>query len=82
MACGTTTRRERYRDVTVPVQLAPAEQRDPAWNARVRGVVETAQAALPRARVRWFVGDHDIHAQHPDELSSVMHEMTTDGFVG
>jgi pimeloyl-ACP methyl ester carboxylesterase len=74
--------RERYRDVTVPVQLAPAEQRDPAWNARVRGVVETAQAALPRARVRWFVGDHDIHAQHPDELSSVLHEMTTDGFVG
>ena len=73
---------ERYGDVTVPVLLAPVEQRDPSWNVRVRGVIETAQATLPNARVQWFVGDHDIHAQHPDELSSVMHEMTTDGCVG
>jgi len=34
------------------------------------------------ARIRWFVGDRDIHAQHPDELASVMHDMTADGFFG
>ena len=73
---------ERYADVAVPVLLVPAEHRDPAWNERVRGVIDTALGALPRSRVRWFVGDHDIHAQHPDELASVMHAMTTDGFVG
>ena len=66
----------------MPVLLVPAEHRDPAWNERVRGVIDTALGALPRSRVRWFVGDHDIHAQHPDELASVMHAMTTDGFVG
>ena len=72
---------ERYADVAVPVLLVPVEHRDPAWNERVRGVIDTALETLPRSRVRWFVGDHDIHAQHPNELSSVMHEMTTDGFV-
>jgi hypothetical protein len=41
-----------------------------------------AAAAIPGARIRRFAGDHDIHAQHPDELASVMHDMTTDGFLG
>ena len=36
----------------------------------------------PGARVRWFTGDHDIHAQRPDELAEVMHAATVDGFLG
>jgi len=37
---------------------------------------------IPNARVRWFTGDHDIHAQRPTELADAMHEMTADGFFG
>ncbi len=44
--------------------------------------IETAAVAIPHARVRWFVGDHDVHAQHPHELAGVMLELTTDGFFG
>jgi hypothetical protein len=37
---------------------------------------------IPNARVRWFTGDHDIHAQRPTELADAMDEMTADGFFG
>ena len=70
----------RYADVHVPVLLAPAESRDQEWIRRKREATDTALGALDDARLHWFVGDHDIHAQHPDELSGVMHGMTTDGF--
>ncbi len=73
---------ERYPGLAVPVLLAPVDGGETDWTRRKRRDVETAAAMIPNARVRWFIGDHDIHAQHPDELSSVMHEMTTDGFFG
>ena len=76
-----------YAGVAVPVLLVPADGRGPAidgavsdWTQRKRRDVETAAAAIPNARVRWFAGDHDIHAQHPDELADVMLDMTTNGF--
>jgi pimeloyl-ACP methyl ester carboxylesterase len=72
---------ERYADVTVPVQLVPVEHGDPAWQARVRAAIDAALTVLPVARARWFIGDHDIHAQHPDEVAGLMHQMTVDGFV-
>jgi len=74
--------RERYPDLTVPVLLLPVDGGQADWTRRKRRDVETAAATIPNARVHWFVGDHDIHAQHPDEVSGVMHEMTTDGFFG
>jgi pimeloyl-ACP methyl ester carboxylesterase len=74
--------RERYPDLTVPVLLVPVDGGQADWTRRKRRDVETAAAMIPNARIHWFVGDHDIHAQHPDEVSSVMHEMTTDGFFG
>ena len=73
---------ERYPDLAVPVLLAPADGGETEWTQRKRRDVEVAAAMIPDSRVRWFIGDHDIHAQHPDELSSVMHAMTTDGFFG
>ena len=73
---------ERYPGLAVPILLAPVDGGETDWTQRKRRDVETATAMIPNARVRWFIGDHDIHAQHPDELSSVMHEMTTDGFFG
>ncbi len=63
---------ERYAAVRAPVLLVPARGGDPDWAERKRREVEAALAALPDARARWFVGDHDIHAQHPAELADVM----------
>ena len=48
--------------------------------ARKRRDVEEAATIIPNARVRWFSGDHDIHAQHPGELAGVMHDCRADGF--
>ncbi len=74
---------ERYPEMTGPVLLIPADAGDGADDerlARKREDVDRALAALPRARVRWFTGDHDIHAQHPAELADVMIECVTGGF--
>ena len=71
---------ERYAGIGVPVLLAPADGGDAERGRRKRNRVDEAARVIPRARVRWFTGDHDIHAQRPDELAGVMHAMTTDGF--
>jgi pimeloyl-ACP methyl ester carboxylesterase len=65
----------RYAEVGVPVLLAPVEgEHEDDRAAARRDSVARALAALPDARVRWFRGDHDIHAQHPVELADVMLE--------
>ena len=71
---------ELYAGLAVPVLLAPADGGESDRTRRKRGDVDTAATIIPDARVRWFTGDHDIHAQHPDELAGVMHDMTVDGF--
>jgi pimeloyl-ACP methyl ester carboxylesterase len=73
---------ERYAEITGPALLVPVDGGDTEWAQRKRLEVEAAAGMIPNARVRWFTGDHDIHAQRPAELSSVMHEMTMDGFLG
>lgn len=72
---------QRYAAVQAPVLLVPAIADEPAHAGPKRTAVELALARLPNARVRWFAGDHDIHAQHPGELADVMIDMVTDGFV-
>jgi pimeloyl-ACP methyl ester carboxylesterase len=59
-----------YGSLTVPVLLLPAVPRDPQ-RATVRGeVFDRALASLPRATVKRYVNaDHDLHAQHPDEVA-------------
>ncbi len=71
--------RERYPAVAVPVLLVPADDGASARSRRKREEVEAARAALPRAAVHWFPGDHDIHAQRPVELADVMDSVVTDG---
>jgi pimeloyl-ACP methyl ester carboxylesterase len=71
---------ERYASVAVPVLLVPAAGGDADREAQKRQGVDLALAALPNARLRWFTGDHDIHAQHPAELADVMLDMIADGF--
>jgi pimeloyl-ACP methyl ester carboxylesterase len=71
---------ERYPEVTVPALLVPVDGGETDWTRRKRREVEAAAGMIPNARVCWFTGDHDIHAQRPAELADTMHEMTTDGF--
>ncbi len=71
---------ERYADLTVPVLLVPADGGEKDWTERKRHEVDAALSAIPNARARWFRGDHDIHAQHPDELADVMLTMVREGF--
>ena len=70
----------RYANVGVPVLLVPAAGGDPDREAQKRKDVDDALRSLPDGRVRWFTGDHDIHAQHPGELADVMIDMLAGGF--
>jgi pimeloyl-ACP methyl ester carboxylesterase len=71
----------RYATLQVPALLIPADDAKADWNDRKRPAVEAAQAAIPHARTSWISGDHDLHAQHPQEVAALLHEMTVDGFV-
>jgi pimeloyl-ACP methyl ester carboxylesterase len=72
---------ELYAGIEVPVLLLPADTGQADWTERKRVAVAAAAAAIPRCRVTWFTGDHDIHAQRPDEVGDVLHAMTAYGFA-
>jgi pimeloyl-ACP methyl ester carboxylesterase len=62
---------EIYRSVKAPVLLIPAE----GGFAGPSEAVETAAAALPLSRVHRLDGDHDLHAQHPEIVASLIDEI-------
>jgi pimeloyl-ACP methyl ester carboxylesterase len=73
----------RYAGVKVPVLLVPADPgpgSDAEWDHGRKRHVEEAAAALTSSRLHWMAGDHDLHAQHPDEVAEVLHRATADGF--
>jgi pimeloyl-ACP methyl ester carboxylesterase len=57
--------------VSVPVLLMPCEGESGIGK---RDAVAAAEGALPRSRTHWFVADHDVHAQHPDAVASLLVE--------
>jgi pimeloyl-ACP methyl ester carboxylesterase len=63
---------ESWRSLRVPALIIPVDGGEGDWTSAKRAGVEAAQAATTitrvPVRVRWFTGDHDIHAQHPAEL--------------
>ena len=64
---------ERYaaRDRPGPAPAGrDAERRDAD---RKHDEIDAAPAAIPKVRACWFTGDHDIHAQRPDEVAALMH---------
>lgn len=64
----------RYPAIPVPVLLVPADDGHAPSTAAKKAEVDAAMAALPNGSVHWFEGDHDLHAQHPDELAAKLHE--------
>lgn len=60
-----------YPSVTVPVMLLPVAHRySPMGELQWRKWVESAEAALPRATVRWYLNaDHELQYEHPERLA-------------
>ncbi len=73
---------DRYRSVTDPVWWIVAEPRAGAtgWAGRKRPAVDAVQALLPKSRATWIAGDHDLHAQYPDRVASVILDALREGF--
>jgi pimeloyl-ACP methyl ester carboxylesterase len=73
---------DRYAALDVPVLLVPVDTEAGDRTRRKRLEVDAAAGAIPHVRVRWFSGDHDIHAQHPNELADLFDTCVRDGFFG
>ena len=57
--------------ITAPVLLLPAVPAGASASDPKSALVVKAAGALARARIREYVGaDHDLHAQHPDEVAA------------
>ena len=71
-----------YPAVKVPVLLVPAADDEASdWTARKEAETAAAEAALGQVRTHWFrPAHHDVHAQHPLELATLLHRCTGDGF--
>lgn len=74
---------ELWRSLRVPALIVPVDGGESDWTSAKRAGAEAAVAAatgsdLP-VRVEWFKGDHDIHAQHPAELSAAILAAAAEG---
>lgn len=78
--------RARYGAVREPVLLLVADTPDGGDDGSARRAkrrdVEEAAASLPRARVHWMAGDHDLHAQHPERVAGLLHAFAAELAVG
>ena len=74
---------ELWRLLRVPALVVPVDGGESDWTKSKRAGAEAALAAARPAgvpvRVRWFRGDHDIHAQHPAELTDAILAADRDG---
>jgi pimeloyl-ACP methyl ester carboxylesterase len=63
-----------YSSVSAPVVMVMADdESNPRWMAGKREEVATATALFSRSATFWILGDHDLHAQHPDEVAKFIH---------
>ena len=60
-------------DVLVPVRFLVADSGEASWSNSRHAAVDAAVAATPVSDAVWFPGaHHDVHAQRPDEVTSVL----------
>jgi pimeloyl-ACP methyl ester carboxylesterase len=65
--------------ISAPVLLVTADTGNADWSASKAAAVEAALTVLPRCRAEWFHGaHHDVHAQHPEEVASLLHRAVTE----
>jgi pimeloyl-ACP methyl ester carboxylesterase len=68
-----------YPDVRASTLLIPADTGDVSWTSSKRDAVDDAVAALPTGRAHWFSpAHHDVHAQQPVAVASLLHDALTD----
>ena len=74
---------ELWRALRVPALIVPVDGGESDWTKAKRVGADAALAATQAsgvpARVAWFTGDHDIHAQHPAELTEAILTADRDG---
>lgn len=66
---------ERWADIKLPVVLVPAEDPnapDGRFMTAKRNDVALATRSLPHGSTHWIAGDHDLHAQHPDQVAALI----------
>lgn len=71
----------RFPEITDPVLWIPAEGGENDRGVVKRADLEAAVGALPRSRVHWMVGDHDLHAQYPGEIARLLSDASRDLFA-
>jgi pimeloyl-ACP methyl ester carboxylesterase len=67
---------KRWPEVTVPVLIVPAGDPSGAparFDTAKRASVAEAEAGLATSATVWIDGDHDLHAQHPATVASLVH---------
>jgi len=69
---------ELWSRLRVPALIVPVDGGESDWTRAKRAGADAADAALRASgvagRIQWFEGDHDIHAQHPTELTEAILE--------
>jgi pimeloyl-ACP methyl ester carboxylesterase len=74
---------ELWRSLRIPALIVPVDGGESDWTKAKREGAEAALAAAVVSRVavraQWFEGDHDIHAQRPDELADAILAADRDG---
>ena len=72
---------QRWAQLDLPVLVLAAG--DPSGRGRYdiakREEVERAGRALPQGAVEWIDGDHDLHAQFPDRVAGLIHNLAETG---
>jgi pimeloyl-ACP methyl ester carboxylesterase len=75
-----------WRSLRVPALVIPVDGGENDWTKAKRAGAEAAVASAGSngtpVLVRWFTGDHDVHAQHPAELAEAMLEAERSGLFG
>lgn len=70
----------RFPEITVPVLLIPADGEGNGWAAERKAATSRAVAKLKRGRSVAIAGDHDLHAQYPERVASILEDAFLEGF--
>jgi pimeloyl-ACP methyl ester carboxylesterase len=77
---------EQWRALRVPALIVPVDGGESDWTSGKRYGAEQAVSLMEDSgtpiAVRWFSGDHDIHAQHPAELTEAILDQERNGLFG